>query len=458
MNLQAFSKRSLANQCFLGYFEAERFIFFMSDFYQLHFLSSDPLSVPLYLESSKSEVNRLLTLHYLSKGLIKANYYSQAADVIAFDKAINTMESHINIEDAGTAMRFLTAAFAFNRPKTLLYGSKRMEQRPIGTLISALQELGANLSYLGQKGYPPILIEKAKQDPNLTNSKPLIHILKTESSQFITALMLLGPFLAKGLTLQIPENLHSLSYVMHTQRLLQKVGVKVTILNNIIDLEPFTPSPITVQAESDWSSLGYWFSFVAQQKLNYRLTLKSFQKDSHQADSKILELAHFWGVKIRWQSDEITLIKSEESQLSTLKEIDFSQIPDQAQTLLPLWAVTANTPLKVRQLASLRIKETDRIKALQNELQKLGARFNYDDESDSGLLTPNFSKTEENPNINTYGDHRMALGYAVLSPTLPLIIENPQVVNKSYPKFWDHAQLLGIHFTSLKNRYNRLVS
>ncbi len=436
-------KKYLVKQGFSVQINAERFILCMNEAIKLSFYLQKVIHLTIETDASKSEVNRLLMLEYLSKGLIKASFKADSADVLAMQRAMASQSSKVDIGDAGTAMRFLTAAFAYNRNGTILTGSPRMQERPIGALVKALIDLGAKIEFLNKDGYPPLTISGTLIE-NARHLKHEITLPNVESSQFVTALMLLGPFLPKGLKITLPEWVPSASYIRHTEAVLRKAGVEVSLKNNTIRIEPISLKPLVLQAESDWSSAGYWFSFLAQLPLGSTIRLKNLFKDSAQADAALVVVFKAWGIKSEFYNSELKLTKEKPNQLSGIERLDFSLIPDQAQTLLPLWAVSGNKPLKITGLSTLFIKETDRIAALKAELQKLGAIFSYSRETDTGVLEPNLKMAHKNPVISTYGDHRMALGFAVLVPTLSLEISEPQVVKKSYPNFWKHLEEAGV--------------
>ena len=443
--MQTHAKKYLVKQGFSAQINAERFILCMNEAGKISFTPASGFDLALETDASKSEVNRLLMIEYLSSGKIQPVFNAKAADVLSMQMALASSADTINIGDAGTAMRFLTAAFAFNRKGVVLTGSPRMQQRPIGTLVRALTDLGARIEYLNNEGYPPIrILETIKENKHL--SRPNISFQTVESSQFITALMLLGPFLPFGLSIKLPQNLPSASYLKHTEAVLRRAGASLHFEGDTLWMDPFELKAKSIEAESDWSSAGYWFSFLAQMPLGTTISLKKYYPDSAQADAALPQIFEAWGIASAFEGNTLKITKSRPTNLASTDNLDFSLIPDQAQTILPLWAVTAQKPLHLKGLSTLPIKETDRIAALQKELQKLGATFSYNQETDKGLLIPDFQRAHIRPLIQTYGDHRMALGFASLIPSLPLVIQNPEVVNKSYPNYWEHLKSAGVAF------------
>ena len=393
------------------------------------------------ISGSKSESNRLLILQQLFS-TIRIENLSNADDTKVLQKALNLFasstntSSNIDIGHAGTAMRFLTAFFAIQESKTVtLTGSKRMQERPIKILVDALCELGASISYLENEGYPPLLIKGKKL------SKNKIAIKGNVSSQYVSALLLISPIFSKGLTIKLEKTITSKPYIEMTLALLKRIGVKTSFNSKkIIVKQPETQNPKlkTFFIEPDWSSASYYYSLVALQP-NTKIQLLGFKKDSLQGDSILPKIYKIFGVKTSFTKTGIILESlNPTSNLSTDKVslnpliLNLRNTPDLAQTL----AVTClglGINCHLRGLHTLKIKETDRLQALKNELEKFGAKITL---TNSSLYLESPEQFIKNVIVSTYQDHRMAMAFAPLSIKVPLLIENSIVVNKSYPNFW----------------------
>ena len=349
-------------------------------------------------------------------------------------KALNEKGEVIDVGHTGTAMRFLTAYFSIQEDsKVILRGSKRMHQRPIAPLVNALKDMGAHIEYLDKLGYPPLFISGQKLNAQS------VEIDGSMSSQYVTALLLIAPALENGLKVQLKGKITSLPYIEMTLKLLQQIGVMYTFNGNTICVAPYNKSKVqSITVESDWSSASYLYSFFAISKMK-EMRLKKFSKDSLQGDSKLQELYRNFGVESLWDNDDLVLQKT--FNINSHLTIDCSRIPDLAQTI----AVTAfalGVSLKLLGLHTLKIKETDRLVALQNELQKLGAHVQID--SSSLVLDAREKNIKEDILIETYQDHRMAMAFACLAATTPIRIQNPEVVKKSFIDFWEVWKQLGI--------------
>lgn len=398
------------------------------------------LNTNLQISGSKSETNRLLVLQALYPNLVLENTSnSDDSEVILNALAITQHPSPIaqtiDVQHAGTAMRFLTAYFAIQEGKELvLTGSARMKERPIKILVDALNQLGAEITYEEQEGFPPLKIKGKK----LTKSK--VSLPANVSSQYISALLLIAPKLENGLELTLEGEITSVSYIKMTLALLNEIGVKTLFENNTIKVThhqlPITHHPISV--ESDWSSASYWYSIIALSKIGTQITLSSFKENSLQGDSALVEIYKNFGVDTIFETNIIRLKKTTNCQLSTIN-CQLNTCPDIAQTI----AVTCfglGISCQLTGLQTLKIKETDRLEALKTELTKLGATI---------LITNNSLTLEQAENINpnvsisTYEDHRMAMAFAPLALKMPIIIENAEVVSKSYPAFWEDVKQIG---------------
>lgn len=402
------------------------------------------------ITGSKSETNRLLLLQALYPTISLENA-SNSDDSEVMEKALQKLKTEncqlpteIDVHHAGTAMRFLTAYFAIQEGKeVVLTGSSRMKERPIKILVDALQQLGAEISYQEKEGFPPIKIIGKKVN------KSKVSLPANVSSQYISALLLIAPKLENGLELTLEGEITSLPYINMTIELLNNIGVETSFEENIIKVNPLvTLSAVegqNITIESDWSSASYWFSIVALSEIGTKITLSSYKKNSLQGDSVLVEIYKNFGVETVFNDDNsITIskinynIKRQSRSFGTLF-LNLQSSPDIAQTI----AVTCfglGIGCHLTGLHTLKIKETDRLEALKNELTKLGVTISVTD--DSLTLEPS-EKINENCVIKTYQDHRMAMAFAPLALRVPIIIENAEVVSKSYPTFWDDLKSIG---------------
>ena len=386
------------------------------------------------LNSSKSESNRLLIIQALSKEIININNLSNANDTIILKNLLNKNPNSIwNIEDAGTTMRFLTSFLSLKKNEVKITGSKRMEKRPIAILVNALNEIGAKIKYLKKEGYPPIYIKnKISQKINSIQIKGNI------SSQYISSLLLIAPILKNGIKIKIIEPLYSKPYVEMTLSLMKNFGIKYKWNKNKIKITNQKYLSGSYKIESDWSAASYWYSIISINDHIRSLKLIGLRKNSFQGDKIIADIMKNIGVYTRFERDGISLIKN--SNLESTKEINFKNCPDLAQTILVIAAVK-KIKLKLKGLESLKIKETDRLIAMKKELKKIGC--NFYEANDEWILEKRNNKLPKKLIINTYKDHRIAMSFASLSSKLELVIRDPEVVNKSYPNFWNDLESIG---------------
>ncbi len=386
------------------------------------------------LNSSKSESNRLLIIQALSKEIININNLSNANDTIILKNLLNKNPNSIwNIKDAGTTMRFLTSFLSLKKNDVKITGSKRMEKRPIAILVNALNEIGAKIKYLKKEGYPPIYIKnKISQKINSIQIKGNI------SSQYISSLLLIAPILKNGIKIKIVEPFYSKPYVEMTLSLMKNFGIKYKWNKNKIKITNQKYLSGSYKIESDWSAASYWYSIVSINDHIRSLKLIGLRKNSFQGDKIIADIMKNIGVYTRFERDGISLIKN--SNLESTKEINFKNCPDLAQTILVIAAVK-KIKLKLKGLESLKIKETDRLIAMKKELKKIGC--NFYEANDEWILEKRNNKLPKKLIINTYKDHRIAMSFAPLSSKLELVIRDPEVVNKSYPNFWNDLESIG---------------
>ena len=399
------------------------------------------------ITGSKSETNRLLLLQSLFPEIaLKNTSNSDDSDVMlkALSQILeptthNSQPIKIDVHHAGTAMRFLTAYFAIqSNQEVVLTGSSRMKERPIHILVEALNSLGAQISYEEKVGFPPIRIKGRELQ------KSEIDIEANTSSQYISALLLIAPKLRHGLKINLIGEVTSLPYIQMTLELLNEIGVETSFENKSITIQPtaFNLQPKTLTIESDWSSASYFYSLVALSELGTAITLSSYKKNSLQGDSVLAEIYQDFGVKTVFNENKTITISKSNHKINNLQPITYNlqQSPDIAQTI----AVTCfglGLGCHLTGLHTLKIKETDRIQALKNELENIGASVSITNNSIS-LKSSKFIK--ENITIKTYQDHRMAMAFAPLALKTSLIIEDAEVVSKSYPDFWNDLKSCGI--------------
>lgn len=385
------------------------------------------------ITGSKSISNRLLILRHLFNNINIENL-SNSQDTELLQKALANPGDTIDINHAGTAMRFLTSFFAIQDGKvTTLTGSARMKQRPIKPLVTALRDLGADIEYLENDGFPPLKIKGKKIE------KSSVTIPANISSQFITSLMLIGAKLQNGLEIKLEGKITSVPYLMMTLKILNSVGIIAKFEENSIIISPDihtekSSQSISHTVESDWSSASYFYSLAAIGRKS--ISLKSFRPNSLQGDSALKEI--YWeNFGVNTISDaadnKISLFPDNSFTAPEKIELDMNHCPDIAQTLC-VTAAALKIPFEITGLETLKVKETDRLQALKNELFKIGCSTEITDES---IRSVKFFEPDDNILIKTYHDHRMAMSFAPFSLMKEMEIEDEQVVEKSYPEFWE---------------------
>jgi 3-phosphoshikimate 1-carboxyvinyltransferase len=384
-----------------------------------------------HLPASKSISNRALILHALSGGIGNLHNLSSANDTVVMQRLLSGNQNLLNVEDAGTVMRFLTAYFAIGSEEKILTGTPRMQERPIGILVEALRAIGANIQFEERDGYPPLKISRFTKQ--LTNR---IAIKGDVSSQFISALMMVATQLPDGLHLELTGKVGSRPYIEMTASLMRKFGAQVFFEGNSIHISNQALLITEYTIEGDWSAASYWFAFVALCK-EAEILLPNMHLRSLQGDKVIIDIMENLGVACEPRGDKLLLRKKDwQAHFS----YDFSDCPDLAQTVAVVCAAKGITG-EFAGLESLRIKETDRIQALQNELAKIDARL--EENNAVWRLTPS-SVLPKKVAISTYHDHRMAMAFAPLAAVMEVEIEEPNVTRKSYPEFWQDLQSLGV--------------
>ncbi|RDV17145.1 3-phosphoshikimate 1-carboxyvinyltransferase [Pontibacter diazotrophicus] len=383
------------------------------------------------LPASKSEANRALIIAALSGQESELHNLSEANDTQLLQRLLRSDAEIIDAEDAGTVMRFLTAYYAVTGQQKILTGTERMCQRPIKVLVEALKELGASIEYMGEEGYPPL-----KMNGFSGNGKRNLKVRSDISSQYISALLMVGPLLPDGLELELEGKIGSRPYIEMTLSLMQHFGVSATFEENTITVPHQQYKAATFHVESDWSAASYWYSLVALAR-EADITLLGLREKSFQGDRAIVDIMDRLGVYTAFVEEGVKLSKKNpERQVS----YDFSDCPDLAQTVVALCAGLGVT-VEMTGLESLRIKETDRIQALQIEVLSMNSSLQ---EISPGVfrLEPGII-TKDELSFRTYQDHRMAMAFAPLALLEPVQIQEPSVVRKSYPRFWEDLEKVG---------------
>jgi 3-phosphoshikimate 1-carboxyvinyltransferase len=381
------------------------------------------------LAASKSECNRALIINALTGFECELTNISEARDSQTMLRLLNSNDPIADVIDAGTTMRFLTAYFAVTGQSKIMTGTPRMCERPIGILVDALRILGADIEYQKETGYPPL-----KLNGFTYSGQNEINMRGDVSSQYISALLLIAPGLPSGLKIQLEGEVGSKPYIEMTLNQMAHFGINYHAdwHTNTIIIPPFKYQPHPYAIESDWSGASYWYSIVALAD-DAEVELLGLKKDSLQGDSAIVDIMRHLGVESVFTERGVLL-----SKIPPAASIgwDFTACPDLAQTVAVCCAVKGIT-LSLTGIESLKIKETDRVFALQQELQKLGATLKEieKDHLYEVARIPGF-ESAETPSIHTYDDHRMAMAFAPAGMVSPIIIEEPGVVVKSYPGYW----------------------
>ncbi len=396
----------------------------------------DKIATSIQLPSSKSICNRALIIWALSKGCKSIDNLSDCDDTRVMVRALENMPDTIDIMAAGTAMRFLTAFLSVTEGEHTITGTERMRQRPIKILVDALRSIGADIEYTENEGFPPLKIKGTRLEGKE------ITLPGDVSSQYISALMMIGPILKNGLKLKLTGNIISRPYINLTIEIMKEFGGKAEWeKDNVIVIHPQNYKPVPYYVESDWSAASYWYEIAALSE-DACIELPGLFEKSFQGDSKVAELFEQLGVKTEYADKHITLSKSRN--ITERLEYDFVNQPDLAQTFV-VTCCMLEIPFRFSGLQSLKIKETDRMAALMNEMKKLGYVIS---ESEGSILEWNGERceSETTPAIDTYEDHRMAMAFAPAALKLKNIrINNPQVVSKSYPGFWNDLTKAGFN-------------
>ena len=393
--------------------------------------SSKNLQADLQITGSKSESNRLLILQALYP-TIEIENLSNSDDTVVLKKALEKNSGIIDIHHAGTAMRFLTAYFAAQEScEVEITGSKRMKERPVRLLVDALQRMGADIEYKNEIGFPPLLIKGKKLHVDS------VKLQANVSSQYVSALMLIGASLPNGLEIILEGQITSTPYILMTLEILQHAGIKGHFREGRIFIEPVTElQPSRIAVESDWSSASYFYSIAAIAE-TAEIKLSNYRKTSRQGDSCLAEIYRQFGIQTEFVQNSIVLKKQKRTKPARINE-DLRNSPDIAQTIA-VTCLALGMECKLSGLHTLKIKETDRLQALKNEMEKFGAEVDITEDSLHLLPCKTLNKEVE---IETYNDHRMAMAFAPLAQKVEIKILDAGVVSKSYPDFWKDLEEL----------------
>ena len=399
---------------------------------QLH-LQPNQLNLRIKLPASKSISNRALILNALSYSVYDIQNLSDCDDTRVTVKALDSNDTTFDIGAAGTAMRFLTAFLAKTCGEWIITGSERMRNRPIKLLVDALNTLGAKIEYLEKEGFPPLKIYGSA----LMGGE--ISLNGGVSSQYISALMMIAPMMVNGLKIKLEGDVISVPYILMTKKMMKEYGVDATFEYNEIDIRPQSYTPIQYRVESDWSAASYWYEVLSIAG-DGEIFLEGLGENSSQGDSKVAELFEQLGVHTQYQKDGV-LLTTKKGVVSRF-EYDFVNQPDLAQTFA-VCCCAKGIPFVFSGVQSLKIKETDRVAALIAELAKFGYHLYEPQHGQLAWDGTHLPVSSEVPSVKTYEDHRMAMAFAPLALIQPIIIEEPNVVSKSYPRFWEDLELIG---------------
>lgn len=400
------------------------------------------INTTINLPASKSISNRALVISAMAGNDFIPNNLSDCDDTEVIINALRDMPDTIDIKAAGTAMRFMTAYLSITAGQYTLTGTERMKHRPIAILVDALRYLGANIEYAGETGFPPLRIKGGNPKGGS------LEVPGNISSQYISALLMIGPMMRNGLKLRLTGEIISRPYIDLTIHTMHDFGAKAEWTDiDTIEVQPVPYTGRNYLIENDWSAASYWYEIMAlSNEPTNEIILTGLTDGSRQGDSVVRYLFSMLGVKTTFDNapegvpTKVTLRKTP-TKVPRL-EYDFINQPDMAQTFVVCCAAM-NIPFKFTGLASLKIKETDRIEALKREMRKLG--YVIHDANDSELYwNGERCEPDENPAIDTYEDHRMAMAFAPLAIKMPhIIINDPHVVSKSYPHYWDDMRKAG---------------
>ena len=387
--------------------------------------------IEIDLPASKSIHNRVLILDRLYDLGLTIKNPSDSGDTKLLETLLNSEENTLNCENAGTVLRFLTAYFSVKNTDVTITGSSRMLERPVDDLVNALNQLGANIHYIEKTGFPPILIHDGMQKGGKVMTRG------NKSSQFISALCMIGPYLENGLEILIEGEISSRPYIEMTIKLMQYLGFDIHFEDNKIKAEHWNKvvAITEIEIEPDWSAVGFWFQIIALSK-NSKIFLKRLKSTSIQGDSILINWAGMLGLKLSEQPGGILIERSNE-QIINNSNWDLKNYPDLAPSIIVLLSASKRRAT-FKGLESLKIKESDRTLALQTELKKCGVKLEQD--KDEWVLDATGFELKEGTIFENYNDHRIAMALATLAFIKPIKMENPETVGKSYPGFWKDLQ------------------
>ena len=394
------------------------------------------LETQVSLPLSKSISNRALVINALTDGALPLKKVAKCDDTDVMVAALSSDEACVNMGAAGTAMRFLTAYYSSQPGREIVIdGTERMRHRPIAVLVDALRACGATIEYAGEECYPPLRISGKKlHGGDITLSASV-------SSQYISALLMIAPTMEQGLRLTLEGDIISRPYIMMTLSMMRRWGVESEFVGNTITIAPQKYIPIDFEVEADWSAASYWYEIAALSSGD--VSLQGLNSRSVQGDSEILKYFEGLGINTHFNDEMVELEPSPD--LVPRLNIDLSDQPDLAQTIV-VTSCMLGIPFHITGLSTLKIKETDRLEALRTEMLKLGMVLTIEHDSEliwDGTRRPIY----EFPVIDTYEDHRMAMAFAPVSIFIPgIVINNIEVVSKSYPDYWQHLQDAGFKF------------
>lgn len=394
------------------------------------------LPATIYLPGSKSISNRLLIINALSKSDKPIINLSPSDDTKILKSNLESDLPTLDFKHGGAPLRFAVAFFAIADEEVILTGSDRLKQRPIKRLVDALNEIGADISYENEYGFAPVKIKPFKRQLNKT-----VEIDSTISSQFISALCMIAPYLDQGLTIKLKGAPVSNSYLKMTLDIMKQFGARFDFNGSTIRIDSGKYLGLNFEVESDWSSASYYYVILSGYNEG-KIQLKHLSKSSLQGDAIMMEIGKLFGITSKMEGDTLILKKSNPEDGSEL--LDFINCPDIAQSVAVMSALTAKE-LIMSGLETLKIKETDRINALSTELEKFGTKFS---EIKTGMYRVEGQLKPSSETIQTYSDHRMALSFAALASRFPITIQDPEVISKSYPGYWKDLQKLGFTFQS----------
>lgn len=396
-------------------------------------ITTAKLQGEIMLPSSKSESNRVLIINALCEQKSDLINLSTARDTQTLQTLLQSEEETLDVKDAGTTMRFLTAYCTIKNRPTLLKGTARMHERPIRELVEALRQVGGQITYEQNEGFPPIYIHQFNYEAQAQH----IQIKGNISSQYISAVLMIAPLLPKGLLLEILPPVSSEPYIKMTLNLMQRFGILYSWTENRILIPHQQYRASTYVVESDWSAASYWYSMIALTSKS-EIFLKGLRQNSLQGDSQIAKIMKNLGVKTSYAKEGVLLQKTTTKR--SVFKYNFTDCPDLAQTIAVLCAALG-VEAHLTGLHSLKIKETDRLMALKLELEKFGVDAKI--KNDNTLFIAAQQLKAPTTSIQTYHDHRMAMAFAPLALLFPLHIEAPDVVAKSYPHFWEDLKKVG---------------